>query len=178
MANYELTRQIEGTFSEPEMVRLNGIVSKVPDDGIVVEIGCLYGRSSSVIYYAKKPNVQFFTVDIFVGTSRWPADKQYEKLINNMSKFEFYPKIIHGNSEMASSHFEDQSIDLLFIDANHEEEFVTTDIKTFLPKMKKGSTISGHDWGFPSVQAALKSCFPNSDIKLQQGTSIWEIIIE
>ena len=178
MRIYDKSLQVDGTFSEQEMIRITKIISKVPQNGVIVEIGCLYGRSSSAIYYSKHPSVEFFTVDIFIGTSRWTGVNQYEKLIHNMCEFDFYPKIIHGTSNMAAQHFEDKSVDLLFIDANHEEEFVTNDITNFLPKMKTGATLCGHDWGFDSVKAAVRKFFSDSEIKLEQGTSIWEVIIK
>jgi predicted O-methyltransferase YrrM len=49
----------------------------------------------------------------------------------------------------AAKLFPDNSIDIVFIDACHEYECVKEDINAWLPKIKKGGIISGHDyqWG-------------------------------
>jgi predicted O-methyltransferase YrrM len=46
----------------------------------------------------------------------------------------------------ASKTFEDKSVDFVFIDAGHTYEEVVEDIKSWLPKVKKGGFIGGHDY--------------------------------
>ena len=46
----------------------------------------------------------------------------------------------------ASKTFEDKSIDFVFIDAGHTYEEVVEDIKHWLPKVKAGGFIAGHDY--------------------------------
>lgn len=65
-------------------------------------------------------------------------------------------KIMRLTSEVASCLFEDGSLDLVFIDANHEYESVKSDIKLWQPKVKKGGILAGHDYALiPGVTAAV-----------------------
>jgi predicted O-methyltransferase YrrM len=63
------------------------------------------------------------------------------------------------DSFVAANNFEDKSIDFCFIDANHEYEFIKRDIEAYLPKMKDGGIISGHDFGYHGVSKAVNEIF-------------------
>lgn len=54
--------------------------------------------------------------------------------------------------------FTDHSLDLVFIDALHAEASVREDITAWLPKVKPGGLLSGHDygqWDCPGVKPAV-----------------------
>ena len=52
--------------------------------------------------------------------------------------------------------FEDDYFDLIFIDAGHEYEQVSQDIKLWYPKMKKKGIFSGDDYHYPPVEKAIQ----------------------
>jgi predicted O-methyltransferase YrrM len=66
-------------------------------------------------------------------------------------------------SEAASQLFEDQSLDFCYIDAEHKFESVNKDIQLWLPKVKNGGWIAGHDISIPGVSAAVVKNFPNKE---------------
>ncbi len=53
--------------------------------------------------------------------------------------------------------FEDESFDFIYIDARHEYENIKLDLMDYLPKVKKGGSIGGHDYSkeFSGVQRAV-----------------------
>jgi SAM-dependent methyltransferase len=58
--------------------------------------------------------------------------------------------------------FPDKSLDLVFIDACHEYEPVLADIRAWLPKVKPGGMLAGHDYSFemfPGVVKAVQQVF-------------------
>ena len=66
-------------------------------------------------------------------------------------------------SNQAVGHFPDNSIDFVFIDGNHDFESVYYDITFWLPKVRKGGFITGHDYGHPkigNVKGAVDVLFP------------------
>jgi hypothetical protein len=71
----------------------------------------------------------------------------------------------------ASKQFDDNSIDSIFIDANHEYKFVKEDIAAWFPKLKSGGLIGGHDYdggpnsGHPGVRDAVHEAFGQINIK-------------
>ena len=52
---------------------------------------------------------------------------------------------------------EDGSLDLVFIDADHRYEAVKEDIIAWLPKIRKGGIISGHDYDYPRYRGVTEA---------------------
>jgi predicted O-methyltransferase YrrM len=53
---------------------------------------------------------------------------------------------IRGGSSESARFFEDGSVDFVFIDADHVYDRVKEDILAWLPKVKPGGIIAGHDY--------------------------------
>ena len=53
----------------------------------------------------------------------------------------------------------DNSLDLVFIDADHSENGVLSDIDLYLPKVRDRGVISGHDINWNSVKTAVEKRF-------------------
>jgi predicted O-methyltransferase YrrM len=89
---------------------------------------------------------------------------------------EGFIKPIKSYSWEASKNFEDNSVDFVFIDADHEYESVVKDIDSWLPKVKKGGIISGHDYiTWKGVKLAVDQKFGN---KTKFNGPCWFVEIE
>jgi predicted O-methyltransferase YrrM len=74
-------------------------------------------------------------------------------------------RFVRGYSDAVASQFEDESFDLVFIDADHTEEWVSRDLAAWVPKVKRGGVVSGHDYGsrnWPGVKVAVDRFFAGS----------------
>lgn len=58
-----------------------------------------------------------------------------------------------------------EELDFVYIDGNHAYEYVLIDILTWLPKIKKGGLIGGHDFNDKEVAKAVTDMFPNVNSK-------------
>jgi predicted O-methyltransferase YrrM len=54
--------------------------------------------------------------------------------------------LIKGHSQDVVSKYPDETLDFCFIDGSHEYEDVKKDIQAYLPKVKKGGILAGHDY--------------------------------
>lgn len=61
-----------------------------------------------------------------------------------------YPdcQIIRKTSMEAVEDFEDESLDFVYIDGNHEFRYIAEDLFEWTKKVKKGGIVSGHDYFF------------------------------
>ena len=62
---------------------------------------------------------------------------------------------IKKTSVDATKDFPDRSLDAVYIDAEHDEESVYSDIKAWRPKIKLGGFLCGHDYWLPYIQEIL-----------------------
>ena len=75
---------------------------------------------------------------------------------------------IQDESVSASCKYTDDSLDFVFIDADHRYDSVVADIQAWLPKMKNGSILAGHDYAWCSdVRRAVHD-------SLGEGTNKYE----
>ena len=68
-------------------------------------------------------------------------------------------RFLHGTTADMASQVPDNSLDLLFIDAQHTYENVSEDIRNWTPKLKDTGILSGHDFArkFPGVEQAVRA---------------------
>lgn len=66
----------------------------------------------------------------------------------------------------ACEEYDDYSLDLVYLDADHEYISIARDIEAWLPKMRQGGILAGHDFSleFPGVIAAVTERFARWDV--------------
>jgi len=154
---------------------------------VLVELGTWKGHS--IMYLAKKLKQQNYDFDLY-GVDLFDDSPIHENKGNEYLKpqmkylWDVYNenlvrsnvrevvKDIKKNSWEAANEFENESVDFIFIDADHKYESVVKDIQAWLPKLKVGGVMSGHDYTQPTagVKKAVEELLP--DFKL--GTDeIW-----
>lgn len=116
---------------------------------IGAEIGVAKGKFSRVICW-NVPNVKLYCIDPYKTDPNDPADYgnaheihyEWAKKILKPYNVEFILK----NSKDALEDFKDESLDFVYIDANHSFDYVIRDIIEWSKKVRSGGIISGHDY--------------------------------
>jgi hypothetical protein len=169
-AGKQLLLDNKGWTTEKELQFLHEMAQNASE---IVEIGSWKGQSTKVLLDASQGVVH--AVDHFNGS---PTDESkgfaqvqdvYAQFLENVGHYENLK--VHRMSSMdAVSEFEDGSIDMVWIDADHSHEGCSKDIDAWLPKVKNGGLICGHDYGVCSgVTTSVDDRF--SDIGLVD--TIW-----
>lgn len=157
---------IHGWFTYPNLYRR--MVARY-DNAHFVEVGVWKGRS--VCYMAveiinSRKNIKFDCVD----TWEWIEDQQdlpkesyanlYEEFLKNIEPVANSVNPIKMLSQEAVLLYEDKSLDFVFIDAAHDYDNIKKDILAWLPKIKPGGTIAGHDYTYSEgVKRAVDEIF-------------------
>jgi SAM-dependent methyltransferase len=191
---------IHGWFDYSDLYK--ELAVKLPDGGTFVEVGCWMGKSIAFMADALKKikkHVAIHVVDTFKGS---PENQVHADLLDvhggtvehvfraNMqalgialvdhgAEVESMPSLnsqlimVHNDlSTAAADHFEDESLDCIFIDGDHSEKAVRADINAYFHKVKPGGILCGHDIDEPGVAAAVAGSF--SDFRVQGRCWIYQ----
>ena len=163
-------------------------IEKATEHELFVEIGSFIGgntlRVANKIRESGK-DILLYTLDNFhfVNVSSESAKQSnfqlhgdhdtrqqdyYQTLMDNIYDCELqdYIIVLDGDSIELSKTFRDESIDLIFFDGAHDYPYVRDELKVWLPKVKTGGVISGHDYPCAGIQKAVKEILPNYQIKI------------
>jgi hypothetical protein len=102
------------------------------------------------------------------------SENVYNKTLSYTKKYSNF-HLIRKSSSDAAKEFEQESVDLVFIDANHSYESVKNDIDLWLPKVKKGGVLSGHDYSirFFGVIQAVNEKLGTDNIVVKSSDATW-----
>jgi hypothetical protein len=175
--------KIDGWFNYQNFYQW--VLSK-SNQGVFVEIGLWKGKS--ITFMAEKVKemnykLKLIGIDTFEGTTDVPslmADPNIQNgtlldtYFKNIGPVKEYITTIVGDSHAEYIEFENESIDVLFIDGDHSYAAVKADIELWFPKVKMGGIISGHDFGThaPGVIQAVKELLPGYKL-FDEQSSVW-----
>lgn len=126
--------------------------------GLFKELGFMVGAEIGVErgLFSEKlcqghPEMKLYGVDAWATytfyrehVSQSKLDGFYDDTLERMKPYNFYP--IRAFSMDAIKHFPDNSLDFVYIDANHEFNHVANDLHEWSKKVRPGGIISGHDY--------------------------------
>lgn len=158
----------EDWFNFSEVYR--HLVRKCDPAGKIVEVGSWKGRSTAFLLveaWNKSPKIEIYAVDTWLGSQEHidvdsvKNGTLYDEFMANVKPVSRQLVPLRMTSIQGSNFFPDQSLDSVFIDAAHDYESVRADIAAWLPKVKKGGIIAGHDYmcGWPGVDRAVAEAF-------------------
>jgi hypothetical protein len=129
------------------------IVESVPEGGWIAEVGAWKGASTS--YLAVEAQHKKLRIDVIDTWSGSQEHKDMSDIMGNSLFGTFIDNLrpvinlinpIRTDSVSASKMYVDESLDAVFIDADHKYESVVADILSWMPKVKKGGILAGHDY--------------------------------
>ena len=171
---YDQSQFGENWFSYPNLY--SDMVKRFDSESRFVEVGSWKGKSSAYMAVEianSNKDIEFYCIDTWEGSVEHDGMKELPQLYNifldNMKPVEEYYFPLKISSLDACKKFKDNSLDFVFLDASHEYEDIKKDIKAWLPKIKSGGILAGHDYynegpdWFPGVKRAVKEMLDEFD---------------
>ena len=158
------------------------VLDYIKEGDVCAEIGVYRGLFSKHIL-ERKPS-HFYAIDSWEyfpefnnrcygkrkGVNQDHMDNIYEQAVENIGN---NPRVtMHRmKSAQAAKLLPDDHLDFIYIDGNHNFEYVMSDIISFVPKMKETGIICGDDYKFPrckrgGAQNAIKELVKIGYVKL------------
>lgn len=161
------------------------IAQRLGDNDTWAEIGVADGYNSLGVL-SRKPRTSAILVDQWAEAGTRYKDSgdlcarlnqdQWERVCERASRLTqpYSRRIIRAPSTDAAKQVADKSLDMAYIDAEHTREAVIEDLLGWLPKVKDGGWIGGHDYNHPfeskrrlwGVKAVVDEAFAGASIEL------------
>lgn len=179
---------IDGFTLEEELEWLSETAGGLPPGSLIVELGAWLGRSTGALWTGAGNDKIVVAIDTWLGQPSMRNDEQkivktqdiFLRFMTNMTYLGTVPKwyVANGSPGLfylrmesceAAELFADESVDMVFLDPDHEQ--AESDCQAWIPKVKYNGIVSGHDYSeaFPGVRQAVDLRFPNH----RRVGSIW-----
>jgi predicted O-methyltransferase YrrM len=176
---------------------------------LVFEVGTYLGASAEMMLVGQRGAGVVITLDTFGGSpedwTSWhenkpPPDGAMQAIARGrLARFGDRCQIMQAPSPAVASIFADGIADLVFLDGEHHYTAILADIRAWLPKLKPGGLMAGHDYdkeadalmrGDPAeferrshytfyeglhygVARAVNEIFATHELAPRKGSSIW-----
>lgn len=152
---------VEGYLSEEEGTLLYLMAAlDVPENGVIVELGTYKGRSAICLGQSGRDVhcVDHFEGEANVGAAHFDhiAGGYFDEACRNFERYNLTPFIHQYDSLTAAAGFAPESVDLLFVDAAHDELSVRADFAAWTSRVKPGGIVAFHDMRFAGPKAVVR----------------------
>ena len=143
-----------------------------------LEIGIFKGENLIDVSksYCKHPDSRMYCVDPWIDYDEYSEykgkiTKIYDEFVTNMNNEKLWNKIkvYRDFSHNVIPTFENEFFDLVFIDGNHETEFVYKDAQLTLPKVKSGGYIIFDDYTWPETKLGIHKFITENNSSIKQA---------
>jgi predicted O-methyltransferase YrrM len=187
---FKKNEEIPGWFGIGDIKGLSELASSVTD-GTIIELGSMHGRSAYCLSKSS-PTSKIFCLDYWSGWMCKTADgiersnsletfKSYTTECENVTAVQLF---LDKKTEPSW----EEPVDMVFIDISHTNPDDWNVIEFWLPKIKKGGIICGHDYyceknskivHYPDVveNVARLETMLGKKMKLHDYSCIWSFVV-
>ena len=152
---------IKGWMHEEELQVIEQLAKTAGPVGVIVEVGSFCGKSSIAWAMSADPSVTIYCFDPFyeqIGDNEGNNCNTWEEFQKNTSEFKNIISI-RGLTPQQSAYTDPRPIDIFFIDASHYNPSDWDIIEHFIPFIKPGGIIAGHDYSLYLTEPTI--AFPD-----------------
>lgn len=170
---------IKGHMNETELRCIERWASEVPENGVIMEVGSLYGRSAIAWAKSCHPSVNVYCVDTFYDIAE-DVDF-YAEFRENTKDIPNIIPIATICPYFPYARYVGKPADIFFIDAAHSNPNDWHIIQFALKNLKSGGLLCGHDYlsVYPDVIENVKRLeeMLGKPATFHSGTSLWSFVV-
>ena len=120
------------------------------------EIGVRMARNSEEMF-KRIPNLHLLLIDpwgAYLRVSDERQDAYYKYALARMEPYKGNVTFMKMTSMDAVQYVNNDSLDFIYIDGRHDFDYVMADLVYWIPKVRKGGIVSGHDY-YPFYQGGV-----------------------
>lgn len=138
LQDYLGKRLVHAALSVEEAKALAKAVNRVPENGIVAQIGAWKGVSTTMLL-GTRPDIYLYSIDIK------PSNEEFETVEKILGKdaLSRLERVLGNSGEMD---WQGDLFDMIYIDGDHREPGVRADCQAWIPKVKDGGLVTFHDY--------------------------------
>jgi hypothetical protein len=181
--------EIPGWMTEQELHQIEKWANEVPENGVIMEVGSLYGRSAYTWAKSCHPSVNVYCVDTFYAPQ---TDTDFhDEFHKNTKDIPNIHSIRAACPYFKYSEYVNNPADIFFVDAAHTNPNDWHIIQYGLRNLKSGGLLCGHDYvegwpevvwppGWPDVVENVKRLEQQlgKPATFYPGTSFWSFVID
>jgi hypothetical protein len=141
------------------------------------ELGIWYGETFFELL-RRIPELNMIGVDDWRTNDQVPPHHE-DQSVNRRTVHALLPPyanratIIEKDTLKAAERMRNGSLDFVFIDADHGYDAVVCDIGAWMPKIRRGGFLVGHDYDWESVRCAVNDCLPDASVHEAGSDILW-----
>ncbi len=184
-----INKHLLGTEFRNREQLISVLERKCPSGLVGAEVGVFRGNFSRILLDGYDFG-RFYCIDSWrhlsgqrdiSNTSDEIHEQNYEAALRLLSPHLYHVTILRALSSEAAARFSDESLDFVYIDADHSYRGCREDLRAFYPKVKPGGIFAGHDYldgSLPEADFGVKSavdefCLENSILDLFVSSDMW-----
>jgi Methyltransferase domain len=180
-----INRSIPGQLFEEEMQAIESLAALVPEDGVVVEIGALLGRSSWIWGTSVDPSVMVHSIDPWElagpgGFSNFAQNNQQVYTVQQFKENLTGCANVVPHPGYSPQDFQSWTtpIDLYFEDAVHTNPILASNLDFWSKRVKHAGILCGHDYTprFPDVVAGAASLANRFKRTVRTVRTLWFLL--
>lgn len=151
--------EIDGWMSEGELQQIERWARTVPENGVVVEIGSMLGRSAAAWGLSVPNSAKVYCIDTWINDVQYPATESggirehcnsIEEFLENVGDIKTIVAVQGRSMNEISEEIQQLTPNIVFLDASHTNPSDWEYLSFWYPKIKAGGLLCGHDYnGFP-----------------------------
>ena len=178
---------IKGWMHEEELQVIEQLAKTAQPIGVIAEVGSFCGKSTVAWAMNADPSVTIYCFDPFyeaIEDHEGNVCNTWEEFQKNTAEFKNVIPI-RGLTPQHAGYTDPRLIDVFFVDASHHNPSDWAIIEHFLPFVKPGGIIAGHDYNsyfcecpvaFPDVNLNVHRLEEMFNQKAKVTTTFWYLI--